>query len=92
MWQLNQHVIPLIRAHWEDVAYNSFHYSIQKVEGIESQYKNDTKKCCQELFKLWLSTKDEGDPKDWQTLLKQLKEVPELTASVEEIKKKLGTL
>ena len=92
MWQLNKYVVPLIQAHWEDVAYNSFHHNIQTVKGIKSQHKNDTKKCCQELFELWLSTKREGDPKDWQTLLKQLEEVPELAASVEDIKEQLGIL
>ena len=78
-------------AHWEDVAYNSLHYDIPKVEGIEAKHKGVPKKCCQELLKDWLSTDHGVGPKTWETLLKQLKEVPELTASVENIVKDLAT-
>jgi len=89
MWQLNKIVVPQIMAHWEDVAYNSLHYSIPTVEAIEAKHKSDPKKCCQELLKGWLSTKNEAGSKTWEVLLKQLKEVPELTASVEHIMKQL---
>ena len=85
MWQLNKFVVPLIMAHWEDVAYNSLHYDIPTVDGIEGKHKNDPKKCCQELLKHWLSTDSRVSPKTWETLLKQLTEVPELAASIEKI-------
>ena len=89
MWQLNKYVVPLIMAHWEDVAYNSFRYDIPTVDGIEAKHKNDPKKCCQELLKHWLSTDSGVGQNTWETLLKQLEEVPELTASVEKIRKQL---
>ena len=89
MWQLNK-IVPLIMAHWEDVAY-SLHYDIPIVDGIDAKQKGDPKKCCQQLLKDWLSTDHGVGPKTWDTLLKQLKEVPELTASVVNIKKQLTT-
>ena len=89
MWQLNKIVVPLIMAYWEDVAYNSLHYDIPTVDGIEAKHNKDPKKCCQELFKHWLNTNSRVGPKTWETLLKQLKEVPELTASLEKITKQL---
>ena len=77
-------------AHWEDVAY-SLHYDIPTVDGIDAKQKSDPKKCCQQLLKDWLSTDHGVGPKTWDTLLKQLKEVPELMASIEIIKKQLIT-
>ena len=91
MWQLNKIVVPLIMAHWEDVAYSSLHYDIPTVDGIDTKHKSDPKKCCQQLLKDWLSTDHGVGPKTCDTLLKQLKEVPELTASIENIKKQLTT-
>ena len=91
MWQVNKIVVPLVMAHWEDVAYNSLHYDIPTVEGIDAKRKSDPKKCCQELLIDWLSTDRGVGPKTWETLLKQLEEVPELIASVEKIKKQLAT-
>ena len=89
MWQVNKIVVPLIMAYWKDVAYNSLRYDISTVEGIKATHNGDPKKCCQELLRNWLSTERDVGPKTWETLLKQLKEVPELAASVEEIKKQL---
>ena len=81
-------MVPLIMAHWEDVAYNSLHYDIPTVKGIDAKHKSDPKKCCQQLLKDWLSSDHGVGSKTWDTLLKQLEEVPELTASVEIIIKK----
>ena len=92
MWQLNKIVVPQIMAYWEDVAYNSLHYDIPVVEGIKATHKGDPKRCCQELLKDWLSTGNGVDPKTWETLLGQFKEVPELTASVENLMKHLNDL
>ena len=89
MWQLNKIVVPQVMAHWEDVAYTSLHYDIPTVDGIIAKHKGDPKKCCQELFKDWLSTDRGVGPKTWKVLLKQLKEVSELTASVEKITEQL---
>ena len=44
MWQENKIVVPRIMAYWEDVAYNSLHYDIPTVEGIDVTHKSDPKK------------------------------------------------
>ena len=86
MFQLYKIVVPKIMAHWEEVAYISFHCDQPKVEAIEAKHKSDPKKCCQELIKHWMQTENS---KTWETLLKQLNEVDELTAIGEEILKQL---
>ena len=89
MWQLNKIVVPLVMAHWEDVAYTSLHYDIPTVEGIKTTHNGNPKQCCQELFKDWLSTDHGVRPSTWKNFLEQLKEVSELTASVEKIREQL---
>ena len=89
MWKLNTIVVPLIVAHWEDVAYSSLRYDIHKVNEIKGKHKDDPRKCCRELFIDWLSTENGINPKTWETLLKQLKQVPDLAASVESITEKI---
>ena len=89
MWQLNKIVIPKIMAYWKDVAYNSLHYDVPKVQAIAGKHQDDPKKCCQELFEGWLCMHKEGDSKSWETLLKKLKEVEEITGLVEKISKEL---
>ena len=82
MWQLNKVVVPKIKAYWEDVAY-SLRFDILEVEGIKNTHKDDGKKCCQRVLINWLSTDKGISPKIWETLIKQIKEVEELTASAE---------
>ena len=91
MWQLNKMVIPKVKAHWEDVAYNSLHYDVLKVRSISKKHQNDPKKCCVELFEIWLCTSKEDNASTWKALLEQLKEVDELTAAVEQIRQNLIT-
>ena len=43
-------------AHWEKVAYISFHCDISKVEAIEAKHNSDPEKCCLELIKHWIRT------------------------------------
>ena len=73
-------------AHWEEVAYISFHCDQSKVEAIEAKHKSDPKKCSQELIKYWMQTENS---KTWETLIKQLNEVDELKANAEEILEQL---
>ena len=89
MWQLNKIVVPQIMDYWEDVAYSSLHYDIPQVKAIKATHRGDPKRCCQELLEDWLSTDSGIGPRIWEILLKQLKEVPELTASVDNIMKQL---
>ena len=86
MWQLNKIVVPLVMAHWTDIAYSSLHYDIPKVKSIQVKHTNNPKDCCKELFTDWLTTDNGIDPKTWKTLLNQLNEVEELVATVEQIK------
>lgn len=92
MWQLYKFVVPKIIPHWEEVAYISLHYDVPTVERIEATHKGDPKKRCQALLKDWLSTDNGVGPKTWETLLKQLKEVEELAASIEEIEKNISNM
>ena len=91
MWQLNKIVVPIVMAHWKDVAYNSLHFDIHEVEAIEAKH-NNSREFCRELLKDWLTTNNGITPKTWQTLLKQLKEVEELAASVEKIEEQILSL
>ena len=86
VFQLYKIVVPEVMAHWEEVAYISFHCNISEVEAIEAKHKSDPKKCCQELVKRWMRTEKS---KTWESLLKQLREVKDLTTNVEEILKQL---
>ena len=88
MWQLNKIVVSQIVAFWKDVAY-SLRYGIPIVDAIKVKHKDDPKSCCQELLEDWLSTEHGMRPKSWETLLRQLKEVSELAASVEHITEQL---
>jgi len=89
MWQLNKIVVPQVMAHWKDVAYNSLHYDVMKVKAIREKHNEDPKKCCQELFEDWLSIQTEVSLKTWEEFIEQLKEVDELTKSIDIIIKKL---
>ena len=86
---LFEFVVPKIKAYWEDVAFTALRYDIPTVEGIQAKYLNDIKKCCQEMFKIWLTTPHGVKPKTWSTLLAQLKKVEELVAVTEVIEKRL---
>jgi len=92
MWQLNKIVVPQVMAHWKDVAYNSLHYDFIKVKAIKEKHNDDPKKCCQELFEDWLSTQNEVSLKTWKELIEQLKEVDELTQSIDTIIQKLPSI
>ena len=88
MMDLNRYVIPRIAAEWEDVAY-ALHFDIPTVDSIHQRYHSDPKRCCKELFKVWLSRNEGVSPKIWATLLNQLKQIEELTATEEHIRQKL---
>ena len=84
--------MPQIQAHWENVAYISLRYNIQTVEAIQKKHQNDVKKCCQELFKIWLTTAHGVKPKTWSTLITRLKKVEELMSATEVIENNLKDL
>ena len=92
MGDLLEFVIPQIQAHWEDVAYTALQYDISTVEGIHKKHQNDVKKCCQEMFKIWLTTAHGIKPRTWSTLVARLGKVEELMSATEVIENKLKDL
>ena len=85
---LNRYVIPKIAGEWEDLAY-ALYFDTAKVKFIKINNRGDSRKCCQELFKVWLSTDQGVSPKIWATLLNQLKQIEELAAIEEHIRQEL---
>ena len=77
MHNLNKFVIPLIDAHWEDVAY-ALDFEISTVESINTKHNGDPIKCCKELLKSWLTTSRGVSPKNLLTLLQKINEVDQL--------------
>ena len=92
MEYLVKHVIPKVKACWEDVAYAALKYEIQDVKAIRQKHQNNVKKCCQELFEDWLTTEHGIKPKTWSTLLCKLREVEDLSAAAKEIEMDLRQL
>ena len=84
MRELISIVIPKIKPQWESLAY-CMGYNIQEVRGFKTN-----KDCCISLFDNWLSTNHGPKPKTYQTLLKHIKKIDELTAAAsDEIEKEL---
>jgi len=49
-------------AYWEDVTF-ALHCKVLAVAGIREKCLVDPKKCCQELYKDWVSTENGVSPK-----------------------------
>ena len=88
MHELNRFVIEDIQAYWEDVAY-ALEFKIRTVESINSKHKGDPRKCCQELFKSWLTTSHGVSPRNWSVLLEKIDEVSYLANVRETVLDKL---
>ena len=87
MWDLINIVIPKVKASWVELAY-SMGYSVNDVRGFERDGRSLDEQC-RKLFEDWLTTGRGCTPKTWQTLLKQIRQVNDLTAAAEEIEKEL---
>ena len=85
-------VVPEVQAHWEKVAFIALRYDTKTVDAIRERFQNNVNKCCQEMFEIWLKTRQGVKPKTWSTLIEQLKEVDELTSATENIEKILKNL
>ena len=83
MFKLNKIVIPRVMAHWKDLMY-SMRYSSGDVQAFNKDGRG-VRECCQQLFTNWLTTDHGPTPKNYQTLLKYIKKIDELTAVSEEI-------
>ena len=87
MHELNETVIPKMKAHWQKLA-AAMKYDIGAVKAFE-QDGRDLEGGCKEMFTNWLTTGHGPTPKTYETLLKYIKKVDYLTAASEEIKKEL---
>ena len=87
MWDLIKIVIPKIKAEWKHFAY-SLEYDIPIVKAIEIDCRN-SEQCCEKLFEDWLSTEHGVAPKTWCILLQKIKEVENLFAAADDIKRQL---
>ena len=86
MWELTDIVIPRVKNHWKRLAYAMRYDS--KVESFDEEGR-DLHERCEKLFKNWLNTSHGPTPKTYQTLLKYIKKIDDLTTASEEIEKKL---
>ena len=90
MRPLIKYVIPRVAFTWKTVA-DFLDYDIHITDEIAEKYREDPKKCCDGLFRDWISTNHGVAPKTWDTLMTRLKEIDQLTASVSDIEKDLDT-
>ena len=88
MWDLLKIVIPKVKASWVELAY-SMDYEIDAVRGFERDGRSLDEQC-RKLFEDWLTTEQGCTPKTWQTLLQRIKQIDELTAAADNIKKQLS--
>ena len=87
MHQLNKTVIPKMKAHWSKLAY-AMEYDIGEVAAFDKEGR-DLQERCEKMFTNWLTTGHGPTPKTYETLLKYIKEVNDLTAARKEIEKEL---
>ena len=87
MWELTKFVIPKIKAHWRELAF-SMRYDIEVVDGFDKDGR-DLHERCEKLFANWLKTGHKPTPQTYQTLLKYIRKVDELTAASEGIERAL---
>ena len=85
--ELTKIVIPRVKAHWKDLAY-AMKYGIGDVEGF---YKDgrDLQERCVNLITDWIKTNHFPMPQTYQTLLKYIRKVDNLSTASVEIEKKL---
>ena len=87
MANVQEIVIPNVMAYWKNLAF-AMKYSIQDVAGFDGNGKNLEERCYN-LITNWLTTGHGPTPKTYETLLKYIKKVNDLTAASEVIKKEL---
>ena len=91
MKHLNKYVIPKIAADWKMVA-DSLEFDIQAIRMIDAKCLKDPLASCDEMMRVWLSSDVGIEPKEWSTLIAALKDVRQLTATVEEIEQAIKRL
>ena len=85
MFDLTKIVIPKVMNEWEYIA-EALRYDLPTISTIKTRGNEDPKKCCRELLKDWLTTKNgaKAGPKVWSTLLDALKEIDEIADDITE--------
>ena len=83
MFDLTKIVIPNVMNEWEYIA-EALRYDLSIISAINSKEKENPKKCCRELLKDWLTTKNGSGPKVWSTLLDALKQIDEIAIDITE--------
>ena len=87
MFELTEIVIPKIKAEWESLA-SCMRYTAQEVKAFRKD-SEDSGECCKNLLDNWISTGHGPKPKTYQTLLKHIKKISNLTAASEAVEKEL---
>ena len=87
IWELTSIFTPKIKALWKDLAF-CMRYSPGEVEAFKKD-SIDLHERCEKLFVNWLTTDHGPKPKTYQTLLKHIKKIKDLTSASEAIEKEL---
>ena len=85
---LHEIVIPKIAAKWSRVA-DYLEYEVEFKEIIEVDCHHKAMDCCAYLLQDWLVNNRGVSPKSWSTLIRVLREIKSLTATVEKIVEEL---
>lgn len=88
MFELLEIVAPRVMAEWDSLAY-CMKYRPEEVEAFKKNASSDLKECCKNLFLNWLTTGHDPKPKTYQTLLRHIKKINNLTAASEAIEREL---
>ena len=87
MFELNEIVIPKIKAEWKQLA-NCMRYSTQEIKGFKKD-SQDSGECCENLLDNWISTGHGPKPKTYKTLLKHIKKISNLATASKAVEKEL---
>ena len=81
-------IIPKVSYCWRKLA-DYLEYPLEKKKEIEERQHGDPYKCCAELMEDWLSSDQGVTSKTWHTLVSVLRDVEELSSSVNSIEQRL---
>ena len=85
-------VIPKVMNSWEYIAY-ALRYDIPTVTAIKEKECGNPRRCCEEFFKDWLTTKHGTGSRTWSTLLDVLKGINDIADNtIEEITEEVKKL
>ena len=87
--KLQRHVIPHVATKWYELGLELLDEKEEhELNNIKSNYGSDVKKCCLEMFLLWLNANSDAD---WWQIVEALKSPGvELSATAAELERKLS--